>query len=118
MQKTGLGCAIAMDELILASTSPARRALMDSLGLRYRAVAPDVDERVPAETSARDAVAMLSQKKARAVFEKFPNAWVIGADQLATVEGRVLSKPAHREAARAQLLALSGREHEIVTGVT
>lgn len=103
--------------LVLASTSPARRALMDSLGVPYRAVPPGVAEDVPPGTSAREAVAMLARRKAEAVAAKHPDALVIGSDQLVSVDGEALGKPEDREAARAQLRRLSGRAHEIVTGV-
>lgn len=103
--------------LILASTSSARRALMDSLRVPYEAVAPGVEEDVPAGTAAPDAVAMLALRKARAVQQRFPEALVLGADQLVTVDGELLGKPADRAAARRQLQRLSGRTHEIVTGL-
>ena len=104
-------------ELILASTSSARRALMDGLALPYRAEAPGVDEDVPPTLSAREAVLLLAERKARAVQQRHPGAWVLGADQLVEVDGEVIAKPATREAARAQLGKLLGRTHAICTGV-
>src|SRR5262245_32376884 len=104
-------------ELILASTSPARRALMDALGVPYRAMASDVDETVPVGTRPEDAVVELAVRKAAAVARRLPEAWVLGADQLVVVDGEALGKPADRDAARAQLRRLSGREHHIATGV-
>ncbi len=106
-----------MRELILASTSSARRALMDGLGLPYRAEAPGVEEDVSPTLSAREAVRELATRKARAVQARHPGAWVLGADQLVEVEGQVLSKPPTREVARQQLGRLLGRTHEICTGV-
>ncbi|MFL5321520.1 MAG: Maf family protein [Myxococcaceae bacterium] len=103
--------------IILASTSSARRALMNGLGLPYEAVSPGVDETVAPGTSVPDAVAQLAERKARAVAAKNPDALVIGADQLVALDGKDLWKPADREAARKQLSSLSGRSHEIVTGV-
>ena len=104
-------------ELYLASTSPARRALMDALGVAYRTEAPGVDETVDAALPASEAVALLAKKKAEAVRSRHPEALVLGADQLGWFEGRKLGKPKDREAARAQLSALSGRSHSLVTGV-
>src|SRR5688572_6058141 len=95
--------------LILASTSPARRALMDSLGVTYEVEAPGVDEDVPPGTSAHEAVALLAERKARAVSRRHPPALVVGSDQLAVVDGQALGKPADRERAREQLTALAGR---------
>ncbi len=105
------------DELVLASTSSARRALMEGLGLPFRAVAPGVDEDVPPGTPPQHAVAMLAERKARAVLAKHPRALVIGSDQLVSLGGRALGKPPDASAARAQLGALRGRTHEIFTGV-
>jgi septum formation protein len=107
----------ATGRIVLASTSSARRALMDGLRLPYEAVSPEVDEDVAPGTSARDAVRILARRKAAAVRARHPDALVIGADQLATVDDKVLGKPVDRDAARAQLKLLSGRAHEIVTGV-
>jgi septum formation protein len=106
-----------MSPLILASTSSARRALMDGLGLPYQAEAPGVDEEVSPTLSAREAVQVLAARKARAVHARHPEAWVLGADQLVEVAGEVLSKPADREDARRQLGKLLGNTHDICTGV-
>lgn len=104
-------------KLILASTSSARRALMDSLGVPYLSISPGVDEHVPENTPVPDAVAMLAERKARAVFARHPDALVIGADQLVALEGHALGKPPDRAVAKKQLQSLSGRAHEIVTGL-
>ncbi|HVG59697.1 MAG TPA: nucleoside triphosphate pyrophosphatase [Hyalangium sp.] len=106
-----------MKPLILASTSSARRALMDGLGLPYRTESPGVDEDVSPTLSARQAVQVLAARKARAVHARHPEAWVLGADQLVEVEGEVLAKPADRDAARRQLGKLLGHTHDICTGV-
>lgn len=106
-----------MKALILASTSSARRALMDGLGLLYRTESPGVDEDVSPTLSAREAVQVLAARKARAVHARHPEAWVLGADQLVEVKGEVLAKPADRDAARRQLGKLLGYTHDICTGV-
>lgn len=106
-----------MSELLLASTSSARRALMNGLGMPYRAEAPGVNEDVSPTLSAREAVRELAERKARAVHARHPDAWVLGSDQLVEVEGRILSKPPDRDSARRQLGMLLGRTHDICTGV-
>jgi len=106
-----------MKPLILASTSSARRALMEGLGIPYRAESPGVDEDVSPTLTAREAVQVLAARKARAVHARHPEAWVLGADQLVEVEGEVLAKPADRDAARRQLGKLLGHTHDICTGV-
>ena len=103
--------------LILASTSPARRALLDALGVTYSAEAPGVSEDVPEGTQVEDAVRMLALRKARAVAARHPEALVLGADQLAEVDGRALGKPESRDAARVQLGSLLGRSHRLLTAV-
>jgi len=103
--------------LLLASTSPARRALLDGMGIPYTAEAPGVEEDLPAGTPVDDAVRMLALRKARAVSARHPDALVLGADQLAEVDGRVLGKPGSREEAREQLDSLIGRDHRLVTAV-
>jgi septum formation protein len=103
--------------LILASTSSARRALMDALGVAYEAVSPGVEEDLPPGTPVRDAVALLAHRKAEAVRKRRPDALVLGADQLVAFGGRVLGKPVDREAAHEQLSLLLGHTHEILTGV-
>jgi septum formation protein len=105
------------DELLLASTSSARRALMEGLGLPFRAVAPGVDEVVAPGTLPQQAVAMLAERKARAVAAKSPRALVIGSDQLVSLDGKALGKPEDATAARVQLGSLRGRTHEIFTGL-
>lgn len=106
-----------MRQLLLASTSSARRSLMDALGVPYSPEPPGVEESVPPTLSAREAVRLLAERKARAVLARHPHSWVLGADQLVEVEGVVLAKPVDRAAARAQLRRLLGRTHEILTGV-
>ncbi|MFY2563695.1 Maf family protein [Corallococcus terminator] len=106
-----------MTDLILASTSSARRALMDGLGLPYRAQSPGVDEAVAPHLSAKKAVRELAARKARAVHARHPDSWVLGADQLVEVAGETLTKPVDRDAARTQLGKLLGHTHDIHTGV-
>jgi septum formation protein len=109
---------MAAPPLILASTSPARRELLASLKIPFQALAPGVDENVPPETSAHEAVKLLAERKARAVASKVaPESWVIGSDQLVSFEGAVLGKPEDRAAAKDQLQRMAGKTHEICTGL-
>lgn len=98
-----------MTPLVLASTSPYRRDLLARLGLPFLVDRPDVDES-PAVGETPSALAVrLAEAKARAVASRHPDAWVIGSDQVAGLDGRPLGKPGSREAAVAQLRASSGR---------
>ncbi len=103
--------------LLLASTSPARQTLLGALGLHFTAVAPGVDESFPEGARVEEVVRALAQRKARAVAARYPEALVLGADQLGEVEGRLLAKPASREEARLQLRALAGRSHRLLTAI-
>jgi septum formation protein len=104
-------------ELLLASTSPARASLMNALRVRYRAVAPGVDEAVAPGTPVQLAVAQLARRKAEAVSARWPEALVLAADQLASIDGELLGKPTSPDEARGQLQRLSGRTHSLATGV-
>ena len=103
--------------LVLGSTSRYRRALLERLGMPFDVAAPDVDESpLPGERPAQTAL-RLSEAKARAVAARFPDALVIGSDQVADCDGSPIGKPGDRERARAQLRALSGRTVVFHTGV-
>ncbi|MGX5730110.1 Maf family protein [Pseudoxanthomonas beigongshangi] len=95
--------------LLLASTSRYRRELLERLRLPFHVARPDVDEAtLPGEAPAALA-ARLARLKAAAIAAHHPEAWVIGADQVAEVDGQAIGKPGHRDAAIAQLTAMSGR---------
>lgn len=106
--------------LILASTSPYRKAQLEQLGLRFQTMAPGVDEdAIKAEGWPPDRLALiLAEKKARAVAaEAHPGAVVIGGDQLVAFRGQVLGKPGSEERALRQLEALSGQTHDLYTAL-
>lgn len=111
----------ARPEVILASASATRARLLRAAGVACRCQAAALDEdEVKADLRARGAapaeVAMeLARLKALGVSEAWPRAFVIAADQVLVCEGTSFDKPADRAAARAQLAALSGRAHELVT---
>lgn len=103
--------------LVLASTSPFRRALLEAAGFAFQAVAPEVDEPalpgVPPKALARS----LALRKAEAVSRRFPGALVIGSDQTADLGGTLLRKPSSRADARRQLQAMAGRDHFLHTAL-
>ena len=106
-----------LPSLVLASTSPYRRALLERLGLPFTAVAPQVDEtRRPGE-SAPSLVVRLAQAKASAVAPEHPDALIIGSDQVAVIEDRILGKPGDREHAIAQLTSAAGKTAVFHTGL-
>jgi len=103
--------------LILASTSPYRAAILRRLGLAFETQAPGVDESPCANELPRSRALRLARAKAEAVASRNPDAWVIGADQVADLDGRILDKPGDAPRARAQLADESGRSVEFHTAV-
>jgi septum formation protein len=103
--------------LVLASTSPYRRELLSRLHLAFDVVAPNVDEAPQPGESAADTAARLAQAKARAAVAAFPNALIIGSDQVAELDGERLEKPGSHERAVRQLSLLSGRSAAFHTAV-
>ncbi len=106
-----------MRPLVLASTSPYRKALLQRLGLAFTTVAPNVDEtRRPGETP-EYLVRRLAEEKARAVAQKFPDALIIGSDQVAVIGAEMLTKPGTHENAVGQLQRCSGQTVTFLTGL-
>ncbi len=104
--------------LILASTSPYRRELLGRLGLPFEVANPQTDESRLLNESPEAMALRLSEAKARAVSGAFPDALIIGSDQVATVDGEIYGKPGTHERAVAQLRALSGRTVNFFTGLS
>lgn len=102
--------------LILASGSPRRRELLAGMGYSFEIIVPDVDENVSGH--ARDVVAILSQRKAEAIAKNEDHGIVIASDTLVSLDGNALGKPEDEADAHRMLSALSGRTHEVFTGVT
>ncbi len=98
-----------MPPIILASTSPYRRALLERLGLGFEVLAPEVDEAPRQQELPVDRALRLALAKATAVAARRPEALVIGSDQVAAAEGKVLDKPLTPARCRAQLAELSGQ---------
>lgn len=103
--------------LILASGSSGRRALLDRLKLDYRIVPPDIDESPRPGETPPELVARLARAKAETVFAVHPEAVVIGSDQVADLHGDILGKPSEPERAKAQLRRMSGQTVVFRTGV-
>ncbi|OYD23937.1 Maf family protein [Oceanimonas baumannii] len=106
-----------MPPLILASSSPYRRALLERLGVSFTCHSPDIDETpLPDETG--EAMALrLAQQKAAAVAASCQSGLVVGSDQVCVNGGQLLGKPGTVENARRQLLAASGKTVTFYTGL-
>lgn len=104
-------------QLILASQSPRRRELLGLFGLPFTVRVADIDETMDPALPPQEEVARVSLAKARAV-ERDPEDIVIAADTIVVLGDRVLGKPADEAQAEEMLTALSGRAHQVMTGVT
>jgi septum formation protein len=105
-----------MNPLILASTSPYRRTLLERFGLPFEAVRPQVGEEHVAGESPSDRALRLAMAKAEEVAARYPDAVVIGSDQVAAAGHKVLDKPGDAATCRAQLTMLSGTDARFYTG--
>ncbi len=106
-----------MQELILGSGSPYRKQLLERLGITFKCHSPNLDENElkqqinnPTELSLQ-----LSVAKAKIIQKEFPEAIIIGSDQVCHIEGEILGKSGSSEKALEQLEKLSGKTHELVT---
>ena len=105
-------------EIILASGSPRRRELLNTLGLRFTVCPAKGEETAPEGAGPAEIVKALSRAKAGEVARQFAGELIIAADTIVYLDGRVLGKPHDEEDARQMLRTLSGRTHEVITGVT
>jgi septum formation protein len=105
------------ERLLLASTSPYRRVLLERLRLPFDCVAPAIEETQLAGENPESMACRLAQAKAKAVAARHPGSLVLGSDQAASLAGRVLGKPGSRERAHAQLAACSGLDVVFHTAV-
>lgn len=103
--------------LILASSSPFRRELLNKLGLPFESLSPNIDEsRLDSETPS-DLVGRLSLEKAQAIGANHPHSLVIGSDQIAVLGNDIMTKPHEHEKAVYQLRKCSGKEVQFLTGL-
>ncbi|MFQ0813601.1 septum formation inhibitor Maf [Brucella anthropi] len=112
-----------MTELILASKSPFRSALLKNAGIEFSTASADIDERAveaplyKTGATPEEVAEVLAEAKALDVSEKNPGAVVIGCDQTLSLGDEIFHKPADMEAARRQLLAFSGKTHQLNSAV-
>jgi MAF protein len=103
--------------LVLASTSPYRKALLDRLELSFLTYKPDVNEARQNNETPEQLVIRLAESKAQAAKSQHPDALIIGSDQVAVCENTVLGKPGSHEIAVQQLQQLSGQQVSFLTGL-
>jgi MAF protein len=106
-----------MRNLILASSSPFRRQILDKLQLEYSCISPDIDESANENEKPEDLVARLAVEKAQKIAETENDCLIIGSDQVAVLGNEILGKPHTHENAVAQLKKLSGHRVTFLTGL-
>jgi len=105
------------EKLILASSSPRRKELLDAVGWPYTVIVAGVDESLLPNEAPADYVQRLAHAKAKAVAERVQTGLVLGADTTVVVENEILGQPEDDEDARRMLRLLNGKWHEVLTGV-
>ncbi|MGI2066512.1 Maf family protein [Shewanella sp. MF08487] len=103
--------------LILASTSVYRQSLLQKLGIPFECCNPDIDETAHIDESAHALVLRLARAKAVAGAEQFPDGLIIGSDQVAVIDGKIIGKPHDFDNAVAQLIQASGKAITFYTGL-
>jgi septum formation protein len=103
--------------LVLASASPRRQELLRSAGIVFDVQPADIDEAPSPQENARDYAERLAREKAQAVASQRPHDVVLGADTVVVVDGQILGKPSNAGDATRMLRMLSGRQHQVITGV-
>jgi septum formation protein len=106
------------ERLLLASASPRRREILENLGFDFEILPADVDESEVPWNDPVESAKLLAEIKAVEVQVKRPRKTIIAADTIVLCDGEVMGKPATNEEAAGMLGRLSGRAHEVVTGIT
>ena len=104
-------------QVILASSSPRRRDLLDLIGVKHEVRPASVDETYPAGEEPTAHVERLARMKAESIAAQFPHALVIGSDTIVVIDDQVLGKPRDEDEAQQMLKRLSGRTHVVMTAV-
>ena len=106
-----------MARIILASSSPRRKELLEQVGLKFEIFSPDIDESVHVGESADHYVQRLAEQKAQAILAQFPDAIVIAADTSLVLDHKIIGKPESKQHAFEIWTALSDRQHDVLSGV-
>ena len=104
-------------ELILASGSPRRRGFFQDLGLLFRVVSAEIEEKQRADEAPVAYTRRLAFEKARAVAGNYPDQWIVGADTVVCIDEQILEKPVDSKDALRMLMRLRGREHIVHSSI-
>ncbi|GIN71079.1 septum formation protein Maf [Bacillus sp. J14TS2] len=107
-----------MRNLILASTSPRRKELLQKINIPFTTFSPNVDESISRNYPPEEMVMILSSRKANVAAQQFPSSTIIAADTIVVANEKILGKPTDRKEAKQMLWNLSGKRHFVYTGVT
>lgn len=102
--------------LILASASPRRQELLSSAGISFEVLPSEVDEGFQEGEPPEEYVVRLARRKATKAGERHKDRWVLAADTVVVIDGRILGKPGDRQEAKEMLGVLSDQEHRVITG--
>ncbi len=106
-----------MKKIILASSSPRRRELIQLLGYPFEVCSRQVEESINPQFSPEENVKYLAKIKAEAVAKEYKSEWIIGADTMVCLRNHILGKPKNEAEAEKMLQLLSGEKHRVITGV-
>jgi septum formation protein len=104
--------------IVLASSSPRRKELLEKIGLKLIVDPGDFSEDLNGDADPEGLAELLSMGKAMAVAKKYPDALIIAADTFGVLHGKIIGKPHDRQEAKKMLQALSGKSHRVITGFT
>ena len=109
---------LSFGQIILASESPRRQALLHQIGMDFTVIISGIDEDISIDLPPNQLAKHFAREKAHAVALNYPNQLVIGADTLVVFDGQIFGKPKDHEESFNMLSTLSGNTHQVITGVT
>ncbi len=107
-----------MEHIYLASRSPRRADLLHQMGFSFQVIPPKISEESITTSNPVELVIELSKRKAQAVLDRVEDGLIIGADTIVFLDGEILGKPHDKSEAKGILMKLSGRTHQVFTGIT
>ena len=108
---------LSFGQIILASESPRRQALLHQIGMDFTVIISGIDEDISIDLPPNQLAEHFAREKAHAVALNYPNQLVIGADTIVVFDGQILGKPKDNEHSYQMLSTLSGNTHQVITGV-